>query len=316
MTRRGKTAALAALLAVILAAALIWPALVPAGTLAGAIAGTAPSYGPAGVSAVPNDDAINRRFWVPGLDAGYTPQGLAVVAGAVLVSAYRSTEFEVNRGPCRVFRLDSESGRETGEVDVPAPCGHAGGLAAAEGDALYVADTHTLFAVPLVQAFAGETPQFRRLPLGPGLVGALATSTPGAIWSGTYREDDQGRLYRFGREVLSRLRDGEMLRVADASAEIAIPSYAQGAAFDRAGKLWVARSHVRWGELDRLDPATGAVEQRYAVAAGIEGIAFDRGGLMWAVSEAGARHVYDNFFAALVMPFFPLIFAIDPGRLE
>jgi hypothetical protein len=37
---------------------------------------------------------------------------------------------------------------------------------------------------------------------------------------------------------------------------------------------------------------------------------------MWAVSEAGARHVYGNFFAALVIPFFPLVFAIDPQRLE
>ncbi len=196
---------------------------------------------------MPNDNAISRRFWVPGLDAGYTPQGLAVVAGAVLVSAYRSTEFEVNRGPCRVFRLDAESGRETGEVDVPAPCGHAGGLAVAGGDALHIADTHTLFAVPLAQAFAGGAPQFRRLPLGPGLVGALATSAPDTIWSGTYREDGPGRLYRFGSKLLAGLPDGGTLRVAAASAALVIPSYAQGAAFDRAGRLWVARSHARWG---------------------------------------------------------------------
>ena len=52
------------------------------------------------------------------------------------------------------------------------------------------------------------------------------------------------------------------------------------------------------------------------MAGGIEGIAFDQGGLLWAVSEAGARHVYDNFLAAWVMPFFPLVFAIDPARLE
>jgi len=111
-------------------------------------------------------------------------------------------------------------------------------------------------------------------------------------------------------------RGGDTLTLADASAELAIPSYAQGAAFDRDGRLWVARSHNRWGELDRLDPATGAIERRYAVAPGIEGIAFDQRGLMWAVSEAGARHVYDNFWAALVMPFFPLVFAIDPAQLE
>jgi DNA-binding beta-propeller fold protein YncE len=253
---------------------------------------------------------------MPGLDAGYNPQGLAAVAGGVLVSAYRSEAYEVNRGPCRVFRLDPESGRETGHADVPAPCGHAGGLAYPDGAKFYVADTHALFEIFLRQAFDEQALPIRGIRLGPGLVGALAASTPGAIWSGTYKEDGPGRLYRFSSEVLSGLHDGAMLTVADASAQIAIPSYAQGAAFDRDGKLWVARSHNRWGELDRLDPATGTVERSYAVAAGTEGIAFDPGGLLWVVSEAGARHVYDNFLAALVMPFFPLVFAIDPARLE
>jgi len=42
------------------------------------IAGIAPSYGPKTVSAVPNAAAIARRIWLPGLDAGYDPQGLAV----------------------------------------------------------------------------------------------------------------------------------------------------------------------------------------------------------------------------------------------
>src|SRR4029077_14636671 len=181
---------------------------------------------------------------------------------------------------------------------------------------LYLADTHTLFEIFLRQAFDESALPIRAIPLGPGLVGALATSTPGAIWSAPYREDGPGRLYRFASEVLSGLPAGATLRVADASAELAIPSYAQGAAFDRDGKLWVASSHNRWGELARLDPQTGAVERRYAVAAWIEGIAFDAEGLMWAVSEAGARHFYENFFAGLVMPFFPLVFAIDPKRLE
>ncbi|HVB16325.1 MAG TPA: hypothetical protein VNF04_07325, partial [Stellaceae bacterium] len=125
-----------------------------------------------------------------------------------------------------------------------------------------------------------------------------------------------GRLYRFSAATLAGLPDGEALTLAYASAAIEIPSYAQGAALGPHGGLWVARSDTRWGELDRIEPTAGAVERRYAVAAGIEGIAFDREGRLWAVSEAGARHTYDGFFAALVTPFFPLVFAIDPQRLE
>lgn len=315
MIGRGAIAALAGLAAVVAATILLGAALAPGGPPSGAIGGTRPSYAPARLAAVLNAQAITARWWVPGLDSGFDPQGLANVAGALIVSGYQSSEWNASRGPCRVFRLDPESGRETGRFDVPSPCGHAGGLAVA-GDVLYLSDTHWLFAVPLTEAFTGSPPRFRRIALGPGLVGALAVSAPGAIWIGTYHENQPGSLYRFTSDVLSRLPEGETLRVADASARLAIPSYAQGAAIDGRGRLWVARSDTRWGELDRLDPSTGAVERRYGVAAGIEGIAFGSGGLLWAVSEAGVRHSYDNFLGAFFVPFFPLIFAIDPGGLQ
>jgi hypothetical protein len=86
------------------------------------IAGIAPSYGPKTVSPVPNAAAIIRRIWVPELDAGYDPQGLAVDDGAIYVSAYRSDSLGVRRGPCRVIRIDLETGGPTGYVDVPSPC--------------------------------------------------------------------------------------------------------------------------------------------------------------------------------------------------
>jgi hypothetical protein len=38
---------------------------------------------------------------------------------------------------------------------VPTPYGHAGGLAVGGDGIIYVADTHTLFATPLVRAFDG-----------------------------------------------------------------------------------------------------------------------------------------------------------------
>ncbi len=288
----------------------------PAGTLAEAVRGRRPTYGPERVAAVPNAQAIVRRLWVPGLDDFYDPQGLAVADGAVLVSAYRSDSYKIHRGPCRVFRLDRDSGRETGHLDVPPPCGHAGGLANSGDGMLYVADTHTLFATSLRQAFTERALPFRGIALGSGVVGALAVSAPGAIWLGTYRENEGGRLFRFAADRLAHLPYGMKLTVRDAEAQVPIPSYAQGAALDRDGGLWLARSDTRWGELDRLDAATGAVLHRYEVAPGIEGIAFDGDGLLWAVSEAGVRHDQDNFFVRLVTPFFPLVFAIDPARLE
>ena len=315
VTRRGLAAGCAGLVGLCLAAATpSLPGAAPA-AIDSAILGTRPTYGPAAVSAPPNAAAITRRIWMPGLDEGYNPQGLAVAGNSILVAAYRSDSPDVRRGPCRVFGIDSNTGATTGQIDVPPPCGHAGGLAVAGNGRLYVADTRTLFAADMASAFDGLPPRFRAIPLGPGVTGGLAVSGGDAIWLGTYREDGPGRLYRFPTAILDRLPEGTALNVSDAAAQIAIPSHAQGAATDAAGRLWVARSDLRWGELDRLDAPTGRVEGEYRAPPGIEGIAFDAASRLWAVSEAGARHYYDSW-RGLVLPFYPLIVAIDPARLQ
>jgi hypothetical protein len=276
---------------------------------AGAILGTRPSYGPAVTGRVPNFAAIDRLIWVPGLDAGWDPQGLAVVEGSLLVSAYRSRRFDQYRGPCRVFRLDPATGRETGGVDVPPPCGHAGGLADAGNGTLYIADTRTLFAVALVTAFTA-TPRFRSFPLAGDVAGAFAGSGRGAVWLGTYGQSGGGKVFEFRAATLAALAPGAAIAPALAARAWAIPSQAQGAALDPAGSLWIARSDLAWGSLDRLDPTTGRVAARYPAPGGIEGIAFDPRGRLWAVSEAGSRHL------PLRYPFFPLVFRLDPARLQ
>jgi hypothetical protein len=300
-----------ALLVLALAAGWADYALVPAAeTPALPIAGTKPGYAPNAVAAVPNAGAIAKRIWMPGLDDGYDAQGLAVAGNTILVSAYRSDELRIHRGPCRVFRIDAETGAELGHLDVPSPCGHAGGLATGGDGNLYVADTHTLFVTPL----AANGP-FRKIALSPGIVGGLAMSATDGIWIGTYREDGPGRLYHFTAATLAALKDGDTLSAGQAAGAVAIPDYAQGAAAG-AGALWVARSDTRWGTLDRLDPATGNLIHRYDAAPEIEGIAFDANGRLWAVSEAGVRHFYDHPFVSLYVPFYPLVFALDPARLN
>ena len=270
---------------------------------------------PPAPSGVPNGDAIGIRIWAPGLDAGYNAQGLTVVDGAVYLAAYRSDARSVTRGPAGCSASTRRPGAETGHFDVPTPCGHAGGLAIAGDGRLYLADTHVLFAIDLSGAFAG-TPHHRQWPLGPGLLGSLAASDCGAIWIGSYETKEPGRLFRFDTAVLDRTEDGSMLMPEQASASMVIPMNAQGAAFDRAGKLWIARSGLKWGELVRLDPKSGQIEQGYSFVPGIEGIAFDATGRMWAASEAGVRHYFDPSPAAAAAPFYPLVFSVDPAKLR
>ena len=105
--------------------------------------------------------------------------------------------------------------------------------------------------------------------------------------------------------MLKVLADGAVVNEELASARLTIPSYAQGAAVAPSGKLWISRSEIAWGSLERLDIAGGRIEQRYAVPGGVENISFDASGQLWAVSEAGARHIPWRY------PFFPVIFRLD-----
>jgi hypothetical protein len=273
------------------------------------ILGQRPSYGPASISDVPSLAAIDRLIWMPGLDEGWDPQGLAVAEGNLFVSAYRSASLWVNRGPCRVFRIDPGTGTETGHFDVPPPCGHAGGLAYAGGGKLFVADTHTLFEVDLNRAFTEPNPKFRVLTLGPGVKGAFAISGQGEIWIGDYEEERAAEVLKYPLVTLESLPDGATLRKTMATARRGIQSFAQGGAA-HSGKLWISRSDLGWGFLDRFDDPNGHLEQRYAIAGGAEGIAFDGAGRLWCVSEAGVRRL------PLRYPFFPLIFRLDPARLS
>jgi hypothetical protein len=58
----------------------------------------------------------------------------------------------------------------------------------------------------------------------------------------------------------------------------------------------------------------GALRQQWRAL--YKAIAFGNAGRLWAVSEAGSRHIYDHPFLDLFQPFFPLVFALDPSRLE
>jgi len=279
-------------------------------TLTRAIPGQRPGYGPRAISPVPNLAAIDRMIWMPGLDDGWNPQGLAFARGSLFVSAYRSLATWKDRGPCRVFRIDPRTGRVTGHFAVPPPCGHAGGLAYAGDGKLFIGDTHTLFETSLGRAFGGGEPKFRIWRMGGGLKGAFAISGQGSIWIGDYQSQGPAMAFKFNLSVLDAHSGRGTLDPRAAAAVVAIPTYAQGGAIGSRGGLWIARSDLGWGALDRLDPASGTRTARYRVAGGIEGIAFDGDGRLWCVSEAGARH------QPLRYPFFPLLFRLDPSRLH
>ncbi len=255
---------------------------------------------------LPARDAIVGMIWVPGLDAGFVPQGLTVIDGVIYVAGYTPTDAAAVRGPCRVWRIDPGTGRASDPLDLPPLCGHAGGLAKGAPGRLWVVDTRVMYEVELTARDPRRLGRFiRSIALQAPLKGSFAAGDGKALWLGSYDAKGPGRL---DRVALARLH-GTQISAADISATLPLPSKAQGAAFDSAGRLWVSRSGARLGQFVRIELGTGAVAAAYDTPSGIEDLSFDPDGFIWTVSEAGSRRwsAWDTHF--------PVVFRVDPGRL-
>jgi hypothetical protein len=205
--------------------------------------------------------------------------------------------------------VSARSGAITGTLDLPQQCGHAGGLARGRAGRLWVADTRAIFEIGLEPGDSGAIGRvLASVRLTGDIKGSFAAGAADALWLGTYAKAPGARLYKVPFE---KLASGiTTLSEQDATAAVVLPSEAQGAAFDAAGALWVTRSGSTFGELLRVDPETGAVQQRFAMPAGIEDISFEPGGRLWAISEAGSKRwlAWSTFF--------PVLFQLEVTRLR
>lgn len=282
--------------------------LLPAsGTRAEVPLGAPPAYTVRQATLVPNAQAITQRIWIPGIDDGFVPQGMLFLDGKLFISSYRSVDRDQNRGPCRLFALNANSGEVLGHLNLPNACGHAGGLAEGRFGHAIVADTRAIFEIELAR---GEGTMIgrvvRTVRLAGAVKGSFAASTADGLWLGGYERADGARLFKFSWSVL----DKPQISDADAISAVPLPAFAQGAAFDPAGRLWIMRSGSEFGELVRIDQASGAVEARFKMPAGAEGISFETDGMLWTLSEAGSRR-WNNWSA-----FYPLAFRFDIELLK
>ncbi|HEX7926963.1 MAG TPA: hypothetical protein VF678_05170 [bacterium] len=277
------------------------------------VLGMRPTYTQALPIEPPNAQAIQSRIWVPGLDEGYVPQGLIVLDTVAFVGAYRSTDRKQDRGPCRVYEVDLATGAVNGHFDVSDLCGHAGGLAYDGNSTLYIVDTRVVLAVELPRSLKDrDTKRAIRqvLKLGGEVRGSLSTWHDGALWIGSWNPKDPGVIFRFPQAALQALGPEATLTEQQATRRLALPSLAQGAAFDGKGKLWVSLSNTKRGQFAVLDEATGAVVATYETSPGVEGLAFASPTRLWTVTEAGSQRWFEG------LPFHPLVFALNPELLK
>lgn len=298
---------------VAVATTVVLGAFLPLTASAMEVLGKKPSHIWGGPSSVANDQAITKMIWAPGIDDGYVPQGMTWADGAVYLSAYRSTDPKVDRGPCRIFKVDPESGNTLGQFDLPADCGHAGGLAYAGKSLLIAADTRRLYKIDMAAAFApGDSSNAvtATVSLSGELKGSFVDFDRDSVFIGSYEKDATKAKGHFLPLTVFDTHNGKTVNETAASRSIPLPPAAQGAAFDKAGNLWISASGSRFGQLSRLDSKTGQTLSSFEMVIGIEDIAFDDEGRLWSVSEAGSLR-WQKWSKT-----FPVIFRVDPGKLK
>jgi len=205
------------------------------------------------------------------------------------------------------FMIEPETGRALAHLDLPAQCGHAGGLTKDPRGNIIVADTRHLFEIEMTK----EKPEdfgrvLRVIALSGKLKGSFAASTSDGIWLGAYEREGEPTLFKIPWGALRQPKISE----AQATEAIALPLNAQGAAFDASDDLWVTRSGSKFGELLKLDRKSGAVLSRHDMPIGIEDVSYEPGGALWSLSEAGSKRW--NAWPA----FYPLAFRIDVKLLK
>jgi len=275
--------------------------------------GTKPTYLESFTDAVPNAAALSHRIYTPALDDGYVPQGLANAGGYLYVSSYKPTpDLKANTGPCRVFRIEMATGKSAGAFDIPAgTCTHSGGLAYAGNGKLFLADTYQVFMIDIEKALAsGSSAGAAKAVKITGLLrGSYATFDGKDAWIGTWTKDQsKARMFRLDARLFDDY-DGQPVQEDRAAESIPVPLEAQGAAFDKAGNVWVSASNSKWGKLYRLD-RQGNVKAEYQMVAGLEDLTVDESGRLWGLSESGTRK-YLHWETR-----FPYIFQIDVGKLK
>lgn len=288
-------------------------ASMPISTMAEDVLGKKPHHVWGGPSSVANNQTITKRIWAPGIDDGYVPQGLTVAEGSVLLSSYKSTDPKVARGPCRVFKVDAQTGEYTSHFDLPEDCGHAGGLVYIGKGSLVVSDTRRLYKVDMKKAFQdGDLKNALQgvVKLAGDLKGSFVDFDGTSIFVGSSEKDASEAKGFFLPVSIFEEHNGKTIREDIASRSFPIAAEAQGAAFDKQGNLWMTFSSSKHGELEKVDPTTGKVLAQYNMVIGIQDIGFDEEGGLWSVSEAGSLR-WSKWSKT-----FPVIFQMDVPKLK
>lgn len=175
---------------------------------------------------------------------------------------------------------------------------------------MFVANSGRLLALDFKESCrAGECVPLKETRVDKAMGPSFLTASGDALWFGPYRREGAPNLHAVPIDRILASSEAP-IGLADSRVTLPLPLFAQGATFDKAGKIWIAQSSGnRPAFLSQLDPATGATLARYPAPGGIEDLGLAPDGELWAVGEAGTQR-WSRWAT-----FYPLVFEIDPAKL-
>jgi hypothetical protein len=257
----------------------------------------------------PNDHAICEAVWVPTLDDGFIPQGIALLGdGTALISGHvfgnGSVPFQL-----RIAHVDLADGSLLHLNIFPwAGRGHSillddtGRVWVATGQKLLTwANVDELFSGTAPKAVARAKPHDLALSY-------LAEGGGESMWIGS-----GFLLYEFPLDLLlakANARKGSLKKLSRTEATTVLPTgkHLKGAVLTDPNS-WTSASLRARGRCATLNVGLLG-ETRFGFVAGIGDVTLDESGALWMVSEAGSAQYPDQRF-----PFFPVIAKVDTTTL-
>jgi hypothetical protein len=259
------------------------------------VRGAEPTYSRKQLGSFPNDRRLCHGIWLPNPRRYLVPQGLAITGRTAWISGFLYRK-RYGQRPCQLVQVDIVTGRKLayhtaiyGRVgERPRTyCRHGGGIIQ-RGRYLWLVEKNKLWLVDPTQGGKVLTAA-RAWAIHAPVRGSSIVANSERIGLVPYENTGEPRIYWYSIDRLLKPGVLDLALRHDGNTQLGpirstrIPRYVQGATLDSSGRLYLARSNLRCGEL------TTPFGKRVAFMPGAEGIQFVSGGQrLWTVSESGA----------------------------